>query len=285
MSAPAHALILTAGLGTRLQPLTSLRAKPAIPVAGEPLVRRIIRSLVAEGVRNITLNLHHRPETLAAVVGDGSDLGARVRYSWELPQILGSAGGPRQALDIIGADAFLLVNGDTLADVDVRALWRAHMASDALVTLALVPNAEPLRYGGVRLADDGAYARPEPRGPAAVGSFHFVGVQAVRRGAFLDIPHGAAAASIGGVYERLAAERPGAVRGFVTGARFWDIGTVADYLRTNAALADSSAPVHTSGTSVSGSASVTRSRSTPKPLSAVWLRKSGSAPASSAAPS
>ena len=112
-----HALVLTAGLGTRLRPLTLVRAKPAIPVAGEPLVRRIVRWLAANGVTDVVLNLHYLPATLTAVVGDGSDLGARVRYSWEQPQVLGSAGGPRQALPILGADAFLIVNGDTLSEL------------------------------------------------------------------------------------------------------------------------------------------------------------------------
>ena len=71
------ALLLTAGLGTRLRPLSSVRAKPAVPVAGEPLVRRILGWLSSQGVRDVVLNLHHLPETICAVVGDGADLGVR----------------------------------------------------------------------------------------------------------------------------------------------------------------------------------------------------------------
>ena len=98
MTAPIrHALVLTAGLGTRLRPLTDVRAKPAIPVAGEPMIRRIISWLARHGVTDLVLNLHYRPETLTAVVGDGADLAVRVRYSWE-PRILGSAGGPCPAV-------------------------------------------------------------------------------------------------------------------------------------------------------------------------------------------
>src|SRR3954469_23242456 len=95
-----RALVLTAGLGTRLQPLTLARAKAAAPVDGEPLVRRTMRWLVSQGITDLVLNLHHQPQTIAAVVGDGSDLGARVRYSWESP-VLGSAGGPRHALPLL----------------------------------------------------------------------------------------------------------------------------------------------------------------------------------------
>ncbi|PYQ75170.1 MAG: hypothetical protein DMG04_08055 [Acidobacteria bacterium] len=111
------ALVLTAGLGTRLRPLTNVRAKPAIPVAGEPMIRRIIGWLAANGVSHVVLNLHHLPETLTAVVGDGGDLGVRVRYSWEQPRVLGSAGGPRQTLPLLDGDALLIVNGDTLTDL------------------------------------------------------------------------------------------------------------------------------------------------------------------------
>src|ERR1700730_10237749 len=116
-----HALVLTARLGTRLQPLTFVRAKPAIPVAGQPLIRRIITWLSGQGVTQLVLNLHHLPHTLTAVVGDGSDLGVRVRYSREQPVVLGSAGGPRHALPMIGSDPFFLINGDTMTDLDLQA--------------------------------------------------------------------------------------------------------------------------------------------------------------------
>jgi len=233
----SHALLLTAGLGTRLRPLTLVRAKAAIPVADEPLIRRIIRWVVANGVVNLTLNLHHLPETITRAVGDGSDLRAVARYSWEQPTVLGSAGGPRQALDIIGADTFFLINGDTLTDLDLGALADAHTSSGALVTLALVPNVEPLRYGGVRLAEDGRVLGFAPRGPAAAGSFHFIGAQLAHRSVFSELPSGQPAHSIGGCYDALIARVPGSIRGFVSSANFWDIGTVADYWHTSSAWA------------------------------------------------
>jgi mannose-1-phosphate guanylyltransferase len=233
---PRHALLLTAGLGTRLDPLTRVRAKPAIPVAGEPLVRRIIAWLAKEGVTELVLNLHHLPDTLTSVVGDGSDLSVRVRYSWEQPTVLGSAGGPRQALDILGADTFFIVNGDTLTDVSLRALADEHDRSGALVTLALVPNTAPHRYGGVRLDLDGAVAGFPRRGPDAEGSFHFVGVQIASAAAFASLAPGQPANSVGSLYNALMAQRLGSIRGFVCHAPFWDVGTPDDYLRTSAAF-------------------------------------------------
>ena len=208
------ALVLRAGLGTRLRPLTDVRAKPAIPVAGEPMIRRIAAWLVSHGVDDLVLNLHHRPETLTAVLGDGRDLGARVRYSWEPPQVLGSAGGPRLARPIVGADTFLIVNGDTLTDVDLAQLADAHAASGALVTLALVPNREFLRYGGVRARRGRTRhrIRPPRAGGRGLVSLHRRAGRRRPRSSTRVAP-GAPASSIGGVYDALIASQPGAVRG------------------------------------------------------------------------
>src|SRR6185503_5909500 len=83
------ALVLTAGLGTRLDPLTRLVAKPAVPLGGRTLVARVLDWLRREQVRDVVLNLHARPETIAADVGDGARWDLRLRYSWEQPQALG----------------------------------------------------------------------------------------------------------------------------------------------------------------------------------------------------
>jgi NDP-sugar pyrophosphorylase family protein len=233
---PRQALVLTAGLGTRLRPLTLVRAKPAIPVAGTPMILRIVGWLAANGVTDQILNLHHLPATITAVVGDGSGAGAHVRYSWE-PVILGSAGGPRHAMALVDGRSIFIVNGDTLTDVNLPALAAAHERTGARVTLALVPNVEPMRYGGVAIDDDGVVKGFVPRGRAARGSHHFVGVQIADLDVFAGLADGLPAASIGGVYDALMANEPGAVRGVVCDARFWDVGTAADYLRTHEAFA------------------------------------------------
>jgi NDP-sugar pyrophosphorylase family protein len=237
-SIPSHALVMTAGLGTRLQPLTGVRAKSAIPVAGEPMVRRIAAWLVSNGVDDIVLNLHHLPHTIAAVMGDGSDMAARVRYSWEQPRVLGAAGGPRQALTIVGADTFLIVNGDVLTDVDLQALSDAHGASGAMATLALVPSPEPHRYGSVSLDGSHRVIGFVPPGASVQPSYHFVGVQIVHADVFRALPPGRPAESIRGVYDELIAARLGAIRGFVSNAAFWDVGTVSDYWSTSWSISD-----------------------------------------------
>jgi mannose-1-phosphate guanylyltransferase len=202
------------------------------------MIRRIIGWLAANGVSRLVLNLHHLPETLTAVVGDGGDLGVRVRYSWEQPRVLGSAGGPRQALPLLDGDAFLIVNGDTLTDLRLGDLADAHTASGALVTLALVPNREYERYGGVVLDGEQRVTGFVRRGASARGSFHFIGVQIANRSVFEPLPRGEPINSIGDVYDALIAQGRGVVRGVVTDAEFWDVGTVDDYWRTSNAFAE-----------------------------------------------
>ncbi|MSO46030.1 MAG: NDP-sugar synthase [Acidobacteria bacterium] len=236
------ALVLTAGLATRLRPLSFVRAKAALPVAGEPLARRILRRLAAGGVTDAVLNLHHLPHTLTAVVGDGSDLGVRVRYSWEMP-VLGSAGGPRRALSLLGSSTFLIVNGDTLTDVDVAAVALAHQRSGALVTMAVVPNTEPDKYGGVLVDADGAVTGFTRRSlvpshhRTAVPSYHFIGVQVAEAEAFASLEDRRPAESVAALYPALIAAKAGSVRAHVCDAEFLDIGTPADYLRTSLLLA------------------------------------------------
>lgn len=257
----SHALVLTAGLGTRLRPLTSVRAKPAVPVAGEPLVRRIIQWLAGQGVRDLVLNLHHLPHTLTAVVGDGRDLGARVRYSWEQPAVLGSAGGPRQALPIIGARSFFIVNGDTLTNVNVHALAATHEGSGALVTLALAPNREPQKYGGVLTGAGGRVTGFAPRGAGAEGSHLFVGVQAAQTDAFASLPGGEPVNSVGDVSDRLLETKPGCIQGFFCEAALQDIGTPQDYWNTSFEYLAGRPPedAYGRGTRLAPGAQVTRS--------------------------
>ena len=253
---PLRALVLTAGLGTRLEPLTYIRAKAAVPVNGDTLARRVIRWLVSEGIRDLVLNLHHRPASITASVGDGSDLGARVRYSWENP-VLGSAGGPRHALpllvDMPGVDRqprlkgsqkraasseqrFLMVNGDTLTSVRLADMLSAHAASGATVTMAVIPNPRPDKYGGVVVSDEG-WVTHFTRAGTAQPSYHFVGVQIAEARAIASLADGVPAETVNGIYPHMIAADPHSIGAFVCDASFRDIGTPADYLDTAIHLA------------------------------------------------
>ena len=211
-----------------------MRAKPAVPLAGEPLVRRILRYAANAGVRDVVLNLHYLPETITSQVGDGGDLGLQVRYSFEAT-ILGSGGGPRRALSLLPESDFFIINGDTLANVDLPALADYHRSTGALVTIAVVPNRWPAKYGGLVVDATGRFHSAVPRG-SHVRSYHVLGVQIAHPSAFAKLDPDTPADSIRGVYPQLVAENPGAVRAFLCEADFWDVGTAGDYFDASAAI-------------------------------------------------
>jgi NDP-sugar pyrophosphorylase family protein len=224
------ALVLTAGLATRLRPLSFVRAKAALPVGNRAIVQRILQWLARHGVDDAVLNLHHLPHTITRIVGDGATDGLRVRYSWEMP-VLGSAGGPRRALPLLASPAFLIVNGDTLTNVDVAGLVDLHRRSGALVTMAVIPNTEPAKYGGV-VADDRGVVAGFTRAGSTERSFHFIGVQVVEGAAFASLPDNMPAESVKDLYPALIAARPDSIRAFITDSAFFDIGTPRDYFDT-----------------------------------------------------
>jgi len=229
------ALILAAGLGTRLGPLSALRAKAALPVAGEAIIRRQVRWLGAAGVRRVIVNLHHLPDTVTAVLGHGDDLGVAVRYSWE-PCVLGSAGGPRLAFELVADDRLLLINGDTITDLDLSALVAEHERLQPLVTMA-VTTMRP-GYNALLVDEAGGFAGIRRAGAATNGEaggrsgVHFMGAQVVERRAFTSLDPGTPAETVKELYPGLVAAAPASVRVWHSDASFFDVGTPAEYLRT-----------------------------------------------------
>jgi mannose-1-phosphate guanylyltransferase len=247
--------VLTAGFGTRLDPITRLVAKAAVPLGGRTLIERVLDWLVAQRVADVVLNLHHLPETITALVGDGAHLGLRVRYSWEMP-LLGSAGGPRHALPLLDADTFLIVNGDTLCDFALAPMIAAHHASGAGVTMAVVPNPAPERYNGIVLDEHDRVTGFVPKGHTTP-SWHFTGVQVAQASVFDALPDGVPAESVHGIYPALTRPGPRGLRAHRVATTFMDVGTPRDYLA--AALAMSGGAAIDPGALVAPGARVTGS--------------------------
>jgi mannose-1-phosphate guanylyltransferase len=234
------ALVLAAGLGTRLQPLSSVRAKPALPIAGVPLIVRTLELLRAAGVRRVVINLHSCAATITRIVGDGSQLDLDIRYSWET-DVLGSAGGPARAIPLLAADRFLIINGDMITNVDLGALASRHLETNALVTMAVI-DADP-RYNAI-VADEAGIVRGFSNrtsgAPSTLGTpdiFHFIGVQAVNASVFAGIDPAKKSETVHGIYPPLIASRPEAIRVFHSNAEYFDIGSPRDYLETAITIA------------------------------------------------
>ena len=138
---PIRALILAAGRGERLRPLTDHTPKPLIPVQGKPLIEYHIERLAAQGITDIVINLNHLAEQIPAALGDGSRFGIRLHYSWEnhLSENLETAGGIRHALPLL-SEPFILVNGDIFTDYPFEALLNTKLPPNTDFHLVLVDN-------------------------------------------------------------------------------------------------------------------------------------------------
>lgn len=143
-----RAIILSAGYGTRLWPLTEDRTKPAIPILGKPLVGYVAEYVARYGFDEIVVNLHHRPESVRAALGDGSLFGVKLHYVEE-PVILGTSGALDNTRDFFADETFLSINGKLITDIDLNAALETHRRMQALATLVLLPNTKRERFSVV----------------------------------------------------------------------------------------------------------------------------------------
>jgi mannose-1-phosphate guanylyltransferase/mannose-1-phosphate guanylyltransferase/phosphomannomutase len=146
-------MVLAAGLGTRLRPVTHEIPKPMVPVLNRPVMEHTARLLARHGFVETIANLYWFPETIEGHFGDGSAFGLELSYSRE-EQLLGTAGGVRKAADFLG-DSFLVVAGDALTDLDFGAMREFHESHDGLATLATKRVADTDQFGVVIAGEDG----------------------------------------------------------------------------------------------------------------------------------
>ena len=159
------AMILAAGFGTRLFPLTIDRTKPAIPFLGKPLVGYVAEYVSRFGFKDVVVNLHHQPDSVIHALGDGSRFGVHIDYAREEPKILGTAGALDNARHLLENDTFLIINGKIITDIDIAAALETHRQSGAIATMVLKPNAKREKFTVVEVNEGmvtgfGDYAQP-----------------------------------------------------------------------------------------------------------------------------
>jgi mannose-1-phosphate guanylyltransferase/mannose-1-phosphate guanylyltransferase/phosphomannomutase len=159
------AMVLAAGLGTRLRPITNAVPKPMVPVLNRPVMEHILRLLHGNGFTEAIANLHWFPETIEGRFGDGSELGVELSYSRE-EQLLGTSGGVRNAAGFLG-DSFLVISGDALTDIDLRAMADFHESHDGIATLATKRVADTSQFGVAITDEDGRIQGFQEKPPAA----------------------------------------------------------------------------------------------------------------------
>lgn len=220
-------MILAAGLGTRLRPLTDELPKPLVPVGDRPAVAHIAERLARAGITEAVLNTHHLAAAFTPARIEPLPLRLRVIHE---AAILGTGGGVANAAALLGAGDVVVWNGDILADVDVADLLRAHRAERAQATLAVAPR--PRGEGTVGLAADGAVIRlrNERFGDEARGG-DFLGVYALGSVLRARLPEVGCLIGDGCLPALRAGER---IAGFTVTTAWDDIGSIASYLQANA---------------------------------------------------
>lgn len=224
-----HAMILCAGLGTRLRPLTDERPKPLIPLSGRPLAAHAIDVLADVGVRHLVANAHH----LAAQIEPGLRPWAEARgcdltVSVE-PEILGTGGGIRRALPHLGGGDFVVFNGDVFARPDLARALSHHRATNALLTMVLRDDPDATKLGAIEVTDDGRVVRMLGEGPPpAVPTRRcvFTGIYVVSSRVADDLP--AEGCVVRHTLRRLLA-RGETVSGVVDDGAWFDLGTPERY--------------------------------------------------------
>jgi NDP-sugar pyrophosphorylase family protein len=217
------AMLLAAGLGTRLRPLTFETPKPLLPLNGKTLIDYTLGYLAKWGIEEVMVNLHHLGHKIREYVDDGSKYGMIAHYSEEL-QILGTGGGIKNVQGFFGNDPFVALNGDALLDVDLKALISHHFESNAQATMALKPLAPGDTYQGVAFDKEGWV-----KGFNSGGKHFYVGLQVLTKD-FLNAmpPAGTEFCLIEDSYKPFI-ESGGKVASFIYDGYFNDVGTPERY--------------------------------------------------------
>ena len=223
-----RAMILSAGYGTRLWPLTEDRTKPAIPMLGKPLVGYVAEYLSTFGINDIVVNLHHRPESVRQALGDGTRFGVKLRYVEE-PEILGTSGALDNARELFDKETFVVINGKIITDIDLAGALETHRKREALATLILIPNVRREKFSVVETRDDlitgfGAMPTPETHDPVM-----FTGIQILEPRIFDYIPRGVFSHSTTDVYPQAIANGERVVA-HVSNGKWRELSTLQRYL-------------------------------------------------------
>jgi NDP-sugar pyrophosphorylase family protein len=224
-------MLLAAGYGTRLRPLTEAIPKPLLPIGDHPILVWNLLLLKRHGIREAIINLHYLGDQIVAALGDGSRFGMRLGYSHE-PIILGTGGGIKQAAPYFDGGPFLVMNGDTLSDCDLTELIASHRTSGAKATLAVREDPNAGVWGAVMI-DERARVRQIKNEPprttaetSALQAFMFAGIHVIDPMVVEAIPQGPG--SIIDVYIQLLRE-DAPLFGYCMKGYWSDIGTPERY--------------------------------------------------------
>jgi mannose-1-phosphate guanylyltransferase len=234
-------MILAAGLGTRLRPLTDTCPKPLVPLMLQPMLGHLLAQLRAYDVQEVVINLHHHADQLRQWLGDGRQWGLQRLHMSHEPDMLGTAGAIKKMETVLRDAPFCLINADVLADVDLAAAWQWHRQRQASVTMVVRPDPEAHRYGPVVVDDDDRVChingQPETRAHLTGEVMMFTGIQVISPEIFAYIPSGQVVNTAAETYPMLIA-RGGAVCAYRHDGYWMDIGVPTRYRQAHWDLLD-----------------------------------------------
>lgn len=222
-------MVLAAGLGTRLRPLTDRLPKPLLPIAGRPMIDYTLAWVAAAGIQEVMINLHHLGDRIREVVGH-ERFGLKISYSDEAA-ILGTGGGLKRVERFLADSPFLVINADVLTAVDPRAVIRAHLAQQPLATLVVRRDPEVAAYGALGIDHQGRICRflgHGPQGSAPIEDVMFTGIHVVDPRVLGELPPAGVFSPITDAYIALV-ERGAPLMGYLTDSPWLDIGTPERY--------------------------------------------------------
>jgi NDP-sugar pyrophosphorylase family protein len=231
------AVILAGGEGTRLRPLTLSTPKPVVPIVDRPFLRHQLDMLARAGIHEVVLSLAYRPERVEAVFGDGSSLGFKVRYAVESTP-LGTGGAVKNAEALLDGRTVVL-NGDVLTDLDLRAVLARHEAEAASASIVLTPVPNPAAYGLVETDSQGRVLRfvEKPRPEQVTTDTINAGVYVLETRVLDLVPAGESHSIERAFFPALLA-RGDRVLGPVHRGYWIDIGTPEKYLQAHRDILD-----------------------------------------------
>jgi len=229
------AMILAAGFGTRLFPLTIDRTKPAIPFLGKPLVGYVAEYVARFGFEDVVVNLHHQPESVKEALGDGSKYGVKIHYTLEEPAILGTAGALDNARHLLEDETFLIVNGKIITDIDIAAALETHRKSGAIATMVLKENTKNERFTIVEtengfVTNFGDFPQKESQ-----NSLMFTGIHILEPRVFDYIPRGIYSDIVPTFYNP-AIQNGERIAAHVSNGNWFELSTIPRYLDISLAM-------------------------------------------------
>ena len=219
-----QAVVLVGGLGTRLKDVVRDRPKCMAPIAGRPFLEYLLCFLRSQGVSEVILAVGYRADQVVEHFGNGNRLGLKLSYSFE-QSLLGTGGALKLAENLLRGNHVLVMNGDSIADVPLRALIEYHTRKRAVATIALVEVPEVARYGAVILEPDGQIVRFKEKSVKGKGWVN-AGVYVLEREVIANSPSEGQVSLERDVFERLAGS---GLYGFPFDGFFIDIGTPEAY--------------------------------------------------------